>query len=261
MQGKGHGAGWRRWLLGFFAMLISAMPLAAASAAEMPDSLADDSTADSGDNQKSSSTFMILGLSWQPGFCEGKANLPECRNQSADDPAARQFSLTGLWRLRQTYCGVADALKDQDKKHKWLDMPELALGESLKVELARAMPGMASGLERHEWVKHGTCSGLSQQRYFSLLRAAFSRIKLPPVIFNGSINRNLKTGDIEDLMTSFNPGMTQDGISVICEKGKLSEIRICMTKSLDYRACGEVDRQSCNKSVVTLPGILKEKIE
>jgi ribonuclease T2 len=201
-------------------MLISGMPLAAVSAAEMPDSPADDSTADSADNQKSSSTFMILGLSWQPGFCEGKANLPECRNQSADDPAARQFSLTGLWRLRQTYCGVADALKDQDKKHKWLDMPELALGESLKVELAKAMPGMASGLERHEWVKHGTCSGDAAADYYSRSLKMLADVNGSAVgrLFRDNLGRTLKEADVKAAFeAAFGPG-AGDKVKMRCRK-------------------------------------------
>ncbi|MGO7565546.1 hypothetical protein ACC754_41935, partial [Rhizobium johnstonii] len=30
-----------------------------------------------------------------------------------------------------------------------------------KTALAKAMPGTQSGLERHEWVKHGTCTKMS----------------------------------------------------------------------------------------------------
>ena len=29
------------------------------------------------------------------------------------------------------------------------------------------MPGVSAGLERHEWRKHGTCSGLSAEAYFA----------------------------------------------------------------------------------------------
>jgi ribonuclease T2 len=113
----------------------------------------------------------------------------------------------------------------------------------------------SAGLAGHEWRAHGTCSGLTQERFFGQLRAAFSKIQMPPVIFNGSISRRLKTDDVEKLMMSFNPGLQKDGIAVTCEAGQLAEIRICMTKSLDFRSCGEVDRQSCRQSIVTLPPI------
>jgi ribonuclease T2 len=190
--------------------------------------------------------FYVLSLSWSPTWCA--ANDRDGQTPQCDGKRRYGLIVHGFWP--QYEHGFPQDCPSSE--------PDRVPGSLLR-GYYDIIP--SAGLAGHEWRKHGTCSGLSQQRYFSLLRAAFSKIKLPPVIFNGSINRNLKTGDVEDLMTSFNPGMTQDGISVICDKGKLSEIRICMTKSLDYRACGEVDRQSCNKSIVTLPGILKEKIE
>jgi ribonuclease T2 len=201
-------------------MLMATAPSATLSAAEKPDRPADDSTAESADNRKSSRTVMILGLSWQPGFCEGKTNLPECRNQSADDLAARQFSLTGLWRLRQTYCGVADTLKEQDKKRKWLDMPELVLGESLKVELAKAMPGMASGLERHEWVKHGTCSGDAAADYYSRSLKMLAEVNGSAVgrLFRDNLGKVLKEEDVKAAFeTAFGPG-AGDKVKMRCRK-------------------------------------------
>ena len=30
------------------------------------------------------------------------------------------------------------------------------------------MPGVRSQLDRHEWIKHGTCSGVGSERYFSV---------------------------------------------------------------------------------------------
>ncbi|MBL0374502.1 ribonuclease [Rhizobium sp. KVB221] len=116
-------------------------------------------------------TVMILGVSWHSGFCEGWSKAPECASQTAESIDARQFSLHGLWHVGKTYCGVPEALKAQDKQRKWLDMPELALDDDVKAELVRAMPGARSGLDRHEWIKHGTCSGdLAVDYYAQSLR-------------------------------------------------------------------------------------------
>lgn len=112
-------------------------------------------------------TKMVLGLSWHPGFCEKRPKTPECIRQTVDSVDARQFSLSGLWSIRKTYCGVAAVLKDQDRKKDWLDMPELSLGEGVRLELASAMPGVASGYDRHQWVKYGTCSGLVADDYYA----------------------------------------------------------------------------------------------
>lgn len=113
-----------------------------------------------------SKTKIILGVSWMPGFCEKQSKTPECSRQSATTADARQFSLSGLWRARKTYCGVEAGLRDQDKKKDWLAMPELVLAEDVKIELARAMPGVASGYDRHQWVKYGTCSGMVADDYY-----------------------------------------------------------------------------------------------
>jgi ribonuclease T2 len=190
--------------------------------------------------------FYVLSLSWSPTWCA--ANDPDGRTAQCNGRRAYGLIVHGFWP--QNEHGYPQDCRSSE--------PDRVPGGLIR-GYYDLIP--SAGLAGHEWRKHGTCSGLTQQRYFGQIRAAFSKIKFPPVIFNGSINRNLKTGDIEDLMTSFNPGLPKDGISVLCDDGKLSEIRICMTKSLDFRACGEVDRQACNKRTLTLPGILKESVE
>ena len=41
------------------------------------------------------------------------------------------------------------------------------LSPALREKLAHVMPGVADGLERYEWRRHGTCSGLTPEAYFS----------------------------------------------------------------------------------------------
>lgn len=117
-------------------------------------------------SQSAGRTKMVLGISWHPAFCEKRSKTAECTRQTPDSVDARQFSLSGLWRIRKTYCGVDGNLRDQDKKKDWLAMPELSLAEDVRLELANAMPGVASGYDRHQWVKYGTCSGLVADDYY-----------------------------------------------------------------------------------------------
>lgn len=120
----------------------------------------------------------VLALSWQPGLCQAKKTKSRdsgdpsgCKNPSPGSFAARNFSLRGLWPMQQRcgqdygYCGpVAHEMKP------FTAYPPLNLSEAGRQSLERIMPGVAgnSGLERHEWHKHGTCSGLPEEAYFKL---------------------------------------------------------------------------------------------
>ncbi|HBF29127.1 ribonuclease [Rhizobium sp.] len=112
-------------------------------------------------------TTSILAVSWQPAFCETKPGKPECKSQTADRYDANHFTLHGLWPMRQNYCGVSQSDIDADKKGRWTDLPEVKLTVGTREALDRVMPGTQSSLERHEWIKHGTCTTLSQEAYFA----------------------------------------------------------------------------------------------
>lgn len=187
--------------------------------------------------------YYVLALSWSPTWC------------ATSDPDGRTAQCNG----KRRYGLIVHGLWPQNERG-WPENCPSSEPDRVPSGLLRSYYDIipSAGLAGHEWRKHGTCSGLSQSRYFGAIRAAFARLQLPPVIFNGSINRNLRVGDIEDLMISFNAGLPRDGIRVHCEAGKLTEIRICMSKSLDFRSCGRMEQQICQGRVLTLPAILKE---
>jgi ribonuclease T2 len=55
-----------------------------------------------------------------------------------------------------------------DKNGDWDRLPEPKLGDQTKQKLAQVMPGTQSNLERHEWIKRGTCFHAdSADEYFS----------------------------------------------------------------------------------------------
>jgi ribonuclease T2 len=109
------------------------------------------------------------------------------------------------------------------------------------------------GLIGHQWRKHGSCSGLTQRDYFDVTRAARQRISIPEQFALESLPSEIDALEAEDAFIAANPGMKHDAIAVRCERGYLREIRICMTPSLDYRACGEVDRAGCKIENLTVP--------
>lgn len=111
----------------------------------------------------------VLALSWQPAFCETKPSKTECKAQTAAGFDATHFTLHGLWPQPNGnfYCQVAAADKANDNPAHWQDLPPVELDPDTRSELDQVMPGTASDLDRHEWIKHGTCYGKSQQEYFS----------------------------------------------------------------------------------------------
>lgn len=188
-------------------------------------------------------TVEILGLSWHPGFCETRARAPECRDQSADEVHARQFSLHGLWKVRQTYCGVSDALKAQDRSRKWLDLPELGLDGDLRVELVRAMPGAASGLDRHEWVKHGTCTATNVREYYARSLKLLAAVNASAVrqLFEDNIGRTIGEAEVKAAFDrAFGPGAGEK-VKMRCRKDGERRVITGLTIGLGRAEASDAD--------------------
>lgn len=104
---------------------------------------------------------LLIALSWQPAFCESKPGKTECRqlNDGLLPITETQLSLHGLWPQPNGnfYCGVSDRDRNLDKANRWAELPAPELDQDTLERLAVAMPGTASFLDRHEWIKHGTC--------------------------------------------------------------------------------------------------------
>ncbi|CAN7437001.1 ribonuclease [Pararhizobium sp. LjRoot238] len=113
-------------------------------------------------------TEYILAVSWQPGFCEMRPKRKECAGQTAERYDATHFSLHGLWPMKKSYCGVAADIRARDKKGDWLELPQLAMAEETAAKLSIAMPGTQSGLDRHQWLRSGTCQSGTAQDYFAV---------------------------------------------------------------------------------------------
>ena len=129
------------------------------AAAAPPPKAADQKPGEAKPDKQVGGAAYILAISWEPAFCEGLPHKPECQSQTADRFDASHFSLHGLWpqpRGRE-YCGVAAADKTSDENHRWDALPEVRLSAEVKASLDQVMPGTQSQLERHEWIKHGTC--------------------------------------------------------------------------------------------------------
>ncbi|PWK75576.1 ribonuclease T2 [Aminobacter sp. AP02] len=183
--------------------------------------------------------FYVLALSWSPSYCEAEgeqANGQQCR---AGRPYA--FVVHGLWpQYERGYpldCKTNNSDVSSEKLRGLYDL----------------MP--SAGLIRHEWRKHGTCSGLSQDDYFKVLRAARQKVEIPSEFKRLDAYRTLAPGQAERAFLQSNPQMKADGIAVVCDRRYLQEVRICMTKDLEFRGCPEIERRACRLDKVVMPPV------
>jgi len=108
-----------------------------------------------------------LAISWEPAFCMTVSGKPECASETPSRQDAQVFSLHGLWPQSGSYCGATSTQVSNDHAGLWSLLPAVTLSDQTEAALQVEMPGTQSYLERHEWIEHGTCSGLSQQNFFA----------------------------------------------------------------------------------------------
>lgn len=181
--------------------------------------------------------FYVLSLSWSPTWCMD--NDAAGRGEQCRRGRNAGFIVHGLWP--QFVRGYPEYCRSREP-----DRVPATLGS----QYLDIIPSM--GLVGHQWRKHGSCSGLSQRDYLAATRAAFARVAIPDSLEEASGAR-LGTEAIEAALVAANPGLTERGIAVTCDGGRLDEIRICMTPGLDFRDCPEVDRNACKAKSITQP--------
>lgn len=176
--------------------------------------------------------YYILALSWTPTWCalEGDGRgAPECaRGQQ------RGFSLHGLWPQHE---------------EGWPSWCRSAATPPTRRQTARMTDVMGSaGLAYHQWRKHGTCSGLDAERYFTVARRAYDAVRRPAAVEALGREVTLPAKVIEEAFLEANPALKPDGLTVTCREGRVQEVRICLTKSLAPRRCGDDVARDCTLS-------------
>jgi ribonuclease T2 len=185
--------------------------------------------------------FYVLALSWSPSFCEAAAERGSSGRSHTQCSRPYSFVVHGLWpqyeRGFPEYC----------------QRPAPRLARNIMTSMLDLMP--APGLIFNEWDKHGTCSGLGARAYFESVRKARAAVKIPEQFLDVSEPKTIAPSDIEDAFIKANPGLSSSAISVICTSRRLSEVRICMSKDMQFRACEEIDRRACRRDEVVMPPV------
>jgi ribonuclease T2 len=185
--------------------------------------------------------FYVLSLSWSPSFCE-VAQERGGNNRSAQMQCGGRpysFVVHGLWpqydRGFPNYC----------------ERPAPRLARNIMQSMLDLMP--APGLIFNEWDKHGTCSGLGQRAYFEAIRKARAGVKIPDEFLDLQQAKTIAPDAIEEAFIKVNPGLSNSAIAVTCDRNRLTEVRVCMSKDLQFRACEEIDRRACRRDQVVMP--------
>ena len=166
--------------------------------------------------QPDSSSFdlYLLSLSWAPSFCCQKDKRKQCSEQGLR--GAERLTVHGLWPSYKyprgdgkTYPSNCATVVDD-------------LAQSLK------------GIERHEWIKHGTCSGLGVNSY----RAEAAKSASLPVVLamerllSSRAGTYIEVSTLLEIAGKQTPNNATPAVSAspLCQ---LKELTLCLSKRLD----------------------------
>jgi ribonuclease T2 len=194
-------------------------------------------------NEAGKFDYYLLSLSWSPSFCEQagerKNESKSAQQQCGDRPYS--FVVHGLWPQYEK--GFPEFCQN----------PAPRLDRNIVSSMLDLMP--APRLIFHEWDKHGVCSGLPARGYFETIRKARAGVKIPSEFLEPKTALNVTPDEVEDAFVKANPGLSRAGIAVTCSSTRLSEVRICLSRELQFRECAEVDKRACRRDKLVMPPV------
>lgn len=183
--------------------------------------------------------YYVLSLGWSATWCALTGDArgdPQC-----DEGRNLSFTLHGLWPQFEagwpSWCrtGAADPSRRET------------------AAMADIMGG--PGLAWHQWKKHGRCAGLSVQDYFALSRRAYRAVTIPPVLATLNRDVTLPASVVEEAFLEANPTLSADMLTVTCEDGMIDEVRLCLTRDLQPRACAPDAARECRLRDAVMEGV------
>jgi ribonuclease T2 len=177
--------------------------------------------------------FYVLSLSWSPTFCLTHPDNEQCSGKGYG------FVLHGLWP-QYARGGWPASCAPQSP----LSREEIEKGAAL-------FP--TRSLLKHEWSKHGTCSGLEPLAYLEKTDQALGVVTIPQPLQPFNTPPSLQASEIEALFRESNPRMGNHGLAVICKGKVLSEVRVCLTKDLAFAGCPRSVKSQCRDGDIRIP--------
>lgn len=182
--------------------------------------------------------YYVLSLSWSPNWC---ATTGDARgSDQCDARHDHGWILHGLWpqyhRGWPSYCRTTEVAPTRRMTREMADIQGSA------------------GLAWHQWKKHGTCSGLSAERYFALSREAYKRVNRPEVFRKLDRTVTLPASVVEEAFLTANPELKSDMVTITCRDNYIEEVRLCLSRELNPVPCGrDVIRDCQAKSAIFDP--------
>ncbi|MCC6715232.1 MAG: ribonuclease T2 [Gammaproteobacteria bacterium] len=176
--------------------------------------------------------YYVLSLSWSPQHCatDGRNDPQQCGSGRS-----YEFIVHGLW---PQYERGSPANCAGDSR----------VSEPTVAAMRAVMP--SDRLIRHQWAKHGVCSGLDESAYFGQVREARAAIAIPDTFRSGSVKVRTSAAAIRGEFLEANGDLRGDMIALRCDGQYLAEVRVCLDRSLKGRPCGSDVRSNCRADPV-----------
>jgi ribonuclease T2 len=140
--------------------------------------------------------------------------------------------------------------QDCDTLERWV--PQERIGAMLDIMPSR-------NLVIHEWRKHGSCSGLSQEDYFGATRSFFGKVRIPARYLAPQADIVTSPRQLTADFVKTNRELTAAMISVQCgnarDRARLAELRICFDKAGSFIACGANEAAQCRARQLVMPPV------
>ena len=187
--------------------------------------------------------YYVLVLSWSPTHCASDAGHGRDDDMQCRSGRPYGFVLHGLWPHNER--GYPQACETDQPR----DVSQANLDRMLKVS-------PSEDLVRHEWQKHGTCSGLSQDDFVTSAIAAFSSMRVPDTYKTPDDQIQTTPDDVRAAFLNVNTSLNGDDVAATCSRNDLAELWVCLDKSLRPRACSaEVRKRHCGARHVRMRAV------
>jgi len=184
--------------------------------------------------------YYALALSWSPQHCAIKPmDREQCSRQLG-------WALHGLW------------------PQYWRGYPSHCSNERLAPHIERQFPDLYPNrfLYRHQWQKHGTCSGLSQPAYHQLASKWRQKVAIPASHQAPASPLRSSVQQLKTALGKANPWLNPTHLTLGCaDSGRfMREIYLCLNKEgTDSIPCPahmqQRERRSCGQADFLLRGV------